>query len=61
MSTDHAHSSDPNHAAAVLQRLHDHINAIGGVPANDYERGANDAIGQALAIIEAEQAKADAQ
>ena len=42
---------------AALTQVHDDINAIGGVPANDYERGANDAVGKALVIIEAMQAR----
>ena len=42
---------------AVLHDLHNEINAIGGVPANEYDRGANDAVGKALTIIEAKQAR----
>lgn len=41
----------------VLRDLHDSINAIGGAPANEYERGSNDTVGKALAIIEAKQAE----
>ena len=43
--------------SAVLHDLHNEINAIGGAPTNEYERGANDAVGKALTIIEAKQAR----
>ena len=38
---------------ATESRLWQQVNAIGGVPANDYERGFSEAIGQALTLIEA--------
>lgn len=38
--------------APTLPTLHREINALGGVPANDYDRGHNDAIGAVLAILE---------
>lgn len=37
-----------------LQSLWERINAMGGVPANDYERGHNDAIGDVLTMLEAD-------
>ena len=43
--------------AEALRDIHDSINAIGGVPTTEYERGSNDAVGKALAIIEAKQAE----
>lgn len=44
-------------AVPLLRDLHDEINAIGGQPRDEYERGINDAVGRALAIIEAKQAE----
>jgi len=38
---------------AVLKDVHDSINAIGGIPGNDFERGQFEAVGKALEIIEA--------
>lgn len=37
----------------ALRDVHDEINALGGVPANDCERASNETVGKALAIIEA--------
>lgn len=43
---------------AALRDLHDSINAIGGVAADDFDRGVNHAVGKALEIIEAKQSEA---
>lgn len=36
-----------------LQNLHDQINAIGGHPQNEFDRGINHAVSEALKIIDA--------
>jgi hypothetical protein len=42
--------------SAVLQQIHDEINALGGLHArDDHERGIIETVGKALAIVEAKQ------
>lgn len=43
--------------SAVLRDLRDSVNAIGGFPANEYERGSNDTIRKVLTIIEEKQSE----
>lgn len=42
---------------ATESKLWQQINALGGVPSNDYDRGFNDAIRQVLELIEADEAE----
>lgn len=35
-----------------LDQVWEYVNAIGGSPTNEYERGMNDAVGKALEVIE---------
>lgn len=36
----------------MLDNLWEEINAMGGVPSSEYERGVNDTVGRVLALLE---------